>query len=352
MVFLNALFCLVLAFISFFYFQMPMFFSGLPFSWISHSKWQRRGIRVAALLFYMLFLFTSPPLIFLILVSIPFGALLAGSLFFSSSRMFTGLAEADIVKKKAVYADEDIEIVGYVSEGGEAIGYPIYEMVSPRHIVHDQAGKDKILVTYCPACGSCMIFNRVVNGAELSFEVANGIYRRNMLIKDAQTGSIWQQGVGEAIYGELKGTQLDFLPYQQMPAKEWLKLYPDTLFAYETPSAKKGLIPQKRLAKILFSLSGMEGPPGKNSRDLPFNAKLWGLSVNGIDKAYPVAELKKTNGTFLDFVGDAQVEITYNPANNSIQGKQVATQKPVVFQNTWWIGWVEFHPQTKIWRAP
>ena len=46
-----------------------------------------------------------------------------------------------------------------------------------------------------------------VDDQRLTFEVA-GVYRRNMIIRDRQTGTLWQHATGEALMGPLKGVQL------------------------------------------------------------------------------------------------------------------------------------------------
>jgi hypothetical protein len=65
--------------------------------------------------------------------------------------------------------------------------------------------------------------------------------------KDIETGTIWQQGTGEAVYGKLKVTP-DDAPYQQMKANDWLKLY---LILIARESSRSWLFPKKRLLQML-----------------------------------------------------------------------------------------------------
>ncbi len=46
---------------------------------------------------------------------------------------------------------------------------------------------------------------------------------------DHTTGSIWSQPWGRAIAGELKGTQLQLIPFSLVPWETWLENHPDTL---------------------------------------------------------------------------------------------------------------------------
>jgi hypothetical protein len=54
------------------------------------------------------------------------------------------------------------------------------------------------------------VYASEVNDQRLMFEVA-GVYRRNMIIRDRQTGTLWQHATGEALMGPLKGVQLQLL---------------------------------------------------------------------------------------------------------------------------------------------
>jgi hypothetical protein len=349
MTILFALLSICLAFVAQFYFQLPMFVQKLPLSWLIKFGWKRMLIRIIALGVFILFLSYQPAIWQIVLAGIPFFMLWLSSFFLKSNSIFKALKTTDITKNNSPY-QSGVEVVGFVSSINTSICYPIYEMVSPRHIINDEIEADKIMITYCPACGSCMIFNRIVNGLELNFEVANGIYRRNMLMMDNETKSIWQQSTGECIEGKMKGTQLEFLTYQQMTTDEWLKYYPNSLFAYENENAPKAMFSQKSIANFMNKMVTQEGPPNKNSKTLPLNEKVWGLEINGISKAYPVAELKKIS-PINDNIGEIEIEINYNSKTKKIEGKELKSGKPLTFQFHWWIGWVEFHQNSEVWRA-
>ena len=91
--------------------------------------------------------------------------------------------------------------------------------------------------------------------------------------------------------------------------------------------------------------------PGKThlGESLPLPESIWGVEIEKFSKAYPLSELKKTT-TFTDKIGTYTVQITYHPESGLIEGINVATGKKLVFQNHWWFGWKEFHPETEIWK--
>ena len=54
---------------------------------------------------------------------------------------------------------------------GEAKAYPIRILV--RHeLVNDAIGDKPILVSYCPLCGSGLVFDRALNGEAVEFGVS------------------------------------------------------------------------------------------------------------------------------------------------------------------------------------
>lgn len=349
MVFIFALLSIILAFVALFFFQMPMLIQNLPLSWLINYGWKRMAIRILALCMFFCFAYLKTANWQLYLVSVPFFGLWFFSFYFKSNLLFKALNEENTIKNKSPY-QSDVEVVGFISKDNTAICYPIYEIVSSRHIINDKIDNERIMITYCPACGSCMVFNRFVQGHELHFEVANGIYRRNMLMMDMETSSIWQQSTGECIAGKMRGLQLDFLSYQQMKVVDWLNLFPNTFFVYEKNNAPKAMFSQRKIARLMNKISTMEGPPNKYNKKLATNEKIWGIEINGYSKAYPVSELKKTT-KIKDKIGDVEILINYNPQNNKIEGKEILSGNDIVFQFHRWIGWVEFHQNSEVWKA-
>ena len=79
-------------------------------------------------------------------------------------------------------------------------------------IVNDTAGGIPVAVTFCPLCNAAMVFDRRVDGAELSFGVSGLLRHSDMIMYDRQTESWWQQATARAIVGEMAGTELRQLP--------------------------------------------------------------------------------------------------------------------------------------------
>ena len=341
--------CLTLSFVIAFYLQLPTFFLALGYSW-SHNYPAKRWIfRILALATYLLFINTAPTLFTLFSVSIPFAFFWVFSLFNANPNVFIALDDKQIIKQKDRIYSGNTEIVGYTDNNGNSICYPIDEMIMPRHILNDNFNGNPLLVSYCAGCRSTMLYNPVVDGQRLVFEVV-GVYRRNMIIRDLQTGTIWQQGTGKAMFGKLKGKQLEFYYYQQTTLTDWIKQFPNTFIAKESDNIRKSLFPKGLLFKALKKVTGRFVAPGKTDLSgLPLREKVWGLQLNGQSKAYPISELKKIK-EFTDNLGGVGIVIKYNPDTNQIDGKNKTTNEQLKFQNHWWFGWKEFHPNTEIWK--
>lgn len=340
---------LILSLISAMYLQIPTFILAVGYRWAHNYPIKRWIFRIAALITFLLFIYTDPKLWIILSFGIPFTLFWIFSTFNANPNVFISLNEHLIIKQKDSIYPDDTEMVGYLDGTGEAICYPIYAMVMPRHLLNDIFCDKPIAVTFCAGCRSTMIYNPVIDGQRLTFDVL-AVYRRNMIIMDNQTGTVWQQATGEAMYGKLKGKQLEYYPYQQTTLIEWKLEHPNTYIAKESDKVRKSFMPKSRLMKMLKITETMI-PPGKaDLTGLSVREKIWGLEINGKSKAYPIFELKKIK-EITDNLGGVEIEIHYNPKNNIIHGVISTTNEQLKFQNHWWFGWKEFHPETEIWKG-
>ncbi len=102
-------------------------------------------------------------------------------------------------------------------DGATPRAYPIRYLIW-HEIVNDTVGGIPVAVTFCPLCNSGITFDRRVRGQVLSFGVSGKLRFSDMVMYDRETESWWQQAIGEAIVGELTGTELVSLP-------SWMESY-------------------------------------------------------------------------------------------------------------------------------
>ena len=121
--------------------------------------------------------------------------------------------------------NEDI-VIGY-NDDNEAWAFPI-KILNHREIVNATLNEKSLLVTYCPLCGSGVVYNRKLNDETLYFGNSHGLYESDMVMFDYQTGSLWQQITGTALVGLQSKKTLTTLPSMTTTWESWNQLYPDS----------------------------------------------------------------------------------------------------------------------------
>ncbi|MGB3544494.1 DUF3179 domain-containing protein [Rubrivirga sp.] len=99
----------------------------------------------------------------------------------------------------------------------EAKVYPL-QILTWHEIVNDSLAGVPVAVTFCPLCYSAVALDRRIEGEDgpqtLSLGVSGLLRFSDMVMYDRQTETLWQQFTGEAIVGDLVGTDLRVLPAQ------------------------------------------------------------------------------------------------------------------------------------------
>ena len=120
-------------------------------------------------------------------------------------------------------ADDDVVVV----ERGDAVrAYPI-RYLSYHEVVDDELGGTPIAVTWCPLCGSVLVFDRRVDGQTLTFGVSGKLADDTLVFYDHETDSEWKQSLGRGIAGPHEGTELDLLPSTVTTYEQFRDGYPD-----------------------------------------------------------------------------------------------------------------------------
>jgi hypothetical protein len=96
---------------------------------------------------------------------------------------------------------------------------------------------------------------------------------------------------------------------------------------------------------------GLYFPVANKSRRYHPKERVLGVELGGQYKAYPFAELSRTDGEVQDRIGGEAVTIRFDQLNASArafdaEGKQLAAM------TGFWFAWYAFHPQTAVFRAP
>ena len=166
-------------------------------------------------------------------------------------------------------------------EGHPARAYPVRYLMW-HEIVNDQIADVPIAVTFCPLCNSGLVFDRRLEGRTLELGVSGLLRFSDMIMYDRQTESWWQQFTGEAIAGELSGSELTALPALLQSWDSFLDKYPDGLVMAEPTLWRRayGANPYRGYDSGLPFLYRGEDPPHgirPNARVIRIGARAWPL---------------------------------------------------------------------------
>lgn len=113
-----------------------------------------------------------------------------------------------------------------VQDGGTVKVFP-YNILNWHEIVNDTVGGVPVAVTFCPLCGSAVVYDRRVNGEILTFGVSGFLLESNMIMFDRENEALWQQSTGKVLAGRGLNTKLELAPFQLMTMSEVKKTYPN-----------------------------------------------------------------------------------------------------------------------------
>ena len=209
-------------------------------------------------------------------------------------------------------------VVG-IERDGEARAYPM-RILDRHEIVNDSLG-NPIAVTYCPRCGSSVVFDRRVDGETTVFGVSGLLWREHLVMYDDSTESRWSQLLATAIQGPKTGTRLDILPSSLTTWGEWQRSHPETSVLLPPPqsgtvtdSGGYGTYFEQRYPyQAEDQLVGFDSDDG----ELRQWTLVVGIEHDGIARAYPFFEVAE-RGVVNDSVGSLPVVVSVAPGGTLV----------------------------------
>src|SRR5258708_4092794 len=110
---------------------------------------------------------------------------------------------------------------------GIAKAYPV-RILNWHEVVNDDVGEQPVLISWCPLCGSGVVYDPLVEGHRYTFGVSGLLYQQNLLLFDHETDSLWSQLRGQAVTGPMAGTSLELLPVSMTTWQDWKAEHPQT----------------------------------------------------------------------------------------------------------------------------
>ena len=248
---------------------------------------------------------------------------------------------------KADYLKPEDRVLGIDFEG-ETKAYPI-RILNWHEIVNDEINGQAIAVTFCPLCGSGIVYKAVIDGKPHKFGVSGLLYNSDVLLYDRETETLWSQILSKGISGKLVDKKLEVIPSSHTSWQAWKEKHPET----KVLSNKTG-----------FTRDYLRSPYGTYDSDvsiyfpLEFKSKKYhpkervlGISLKGQYKVYPFAELAKIPGSRLnDIFAAEQFTVEFDADNRDGQIKD-SSGKILPSVNTFWFAWYAFHPDTLIYKS-
>jgi hypothetical protein len=190
---------------------------------------------------------------------------------------------------------------------------------------------DPVAVTWCPLCGSAVVFDRVVAAFEgdrqlLTFGVSGKLADDDLVLYDRETDSEWKQSLGRAIAGELEGVDLSVRPAGMTTWRAFREAYPDGVVlappggASEAGSDTDDPVPvdydaapyDEYFAGETYGLGAHRGTGGRDDwdrDDLAPKTVVVGLTDGDEAVAVPVPTAVREGGAVTVTVGDGEVVV-------------------------------------------
>ncbi len=245
---------------------------------------------------------------------------------------------------KAPWPD-DAMVLG-VRVGGEARAYPV-DVLDWHELVNDELGGQPILVSWCPLCGTGIVYDRHVDGTARRFGVSGLLWRSDLLMFDRETGSLWSQIGAEAITGPAEGTRLVMVRSRMARLGAWRAEHPDsTILTRETGHRRAyGRSPYGDYAIS----TDLYFPVPEDDRYHPKMPTLGLRLAVGPARAYPAVEIARAGGRVRERFAGRAVEIAYDPDE---QVFEVSAPEDVEVIEGFWFAWMAFHPDSLVYMAP
>jgi hypothetical protein len=205
--------------------------------------------------------------------------------------------------------------------------YPL-QILMWHEIVNDTLAGVPVAVTFCPLCYSANVFDRKINGKSYSFGVSGMLRHSDMVMYDHQTESLWQQISGEAIVGDMVGSQLKRIPAQIISFKQFRSAHKQGLVLSRNTGYRRnyGQNPYAGYDDISNKPFMYRGK--KDGRLLPME-KVITISMAGSDKAYPYSVTRKLQVINDNIAGVPLVIFHSDGAVSALDKTRIASSRQV-----------------------
>ncbi len=220
--------------------------------------------------------------------------------------------------------------------------YP-FPMLETHELVNDVVAGDPLLVSYCPLCGTGIVFDRRLDGAAVEFGVSGMLWQSNLLMYNRaeaiEDRNLWSQVLGEAVVGNRAGQALQIVPSDIVRFSDWKVLHPEGL-VLTTGS------PRDPYGGNYYAVAS-NFAPNFSAADSPLDPStyVYGITLEGVSKAYPRDMVPP--GITTDVV-NGQTVILERQGDTVSFTTETGTLIPD--KEGFWFSWVSAYPETELWN--
>ena len=252
-----------------------------------------------------------------------------------------------VAAKDASFMQPDDRLLA-LSINGENKAYPI-KILNWHEIVNDQLGGEAVAVTWCPLCGSGVVFSADVAGQQRDFGVSGLLYQSDVLLYDRQSESLFSQLEAEAISGPLLGEPLRAISVSYSSWSAWRQRYPDGLVltpetGYRRDYDRNPYQGYDQSRQLYFSVNNA-APPVLHPKE-----RVYGIDYQGFSKAYPTSALEaRGNGSFVDQLGYFEIQLQWDGELGQLLAR-APDQSQIVPTTAFWFAWFTFNPESEVYE--
>jgi len=245
------------------------------------------------------------------------------------------MVTAEVAK---TWLQADDRVLGVVV-GKQARAYPI-RILNWHEVVNDRLGKQSLVVTWCPLCGSGMVFN-----SDDRFGVSGKLYQSDVLLYDHRTQSLWSQLMQKAVAGERAGESLLSYPVVHTSWQQWFKAHPETSVlsrhtGFPRDYSRNPYAGYETTEALYFNVQ-------HHDDRLANKAWVMGLEHQGQYRAWSFDAVKKAGELHETWQG-MDLIIRYDAMGERIQILHAG--KALHGISLYWFAWVAFHPETLLYH--
>jgi hypothetical protein len=192
-------------------------------------------------------------------------------------------------------------------------------------IINDEIDGKPIAATFCTMSNSALVYRAVCGGKTLHFS-PNRLADNNLVMRDAETGSLWQQFSGEAIEGPLAGARLERVAARRLPLAQWREQRPKGVVLEPANSDSDTTAPNDTCPVMCYFSDEpflLQSPRHEDSRLPRKHVVVGAILPDGKAVAWPAAD---------------KADFATVPASQQVK--------------CYWFAWTTFHPDTSLLVSP